>query len=519
MQIVTSEQMQKIDHDAINVHGIPGLSLMERAGDACAEAINCRFGVTEAKSALIVAGKGNNGGDGYVIARRLHSSGWEVTVIVVADRVEITGDAAVNLDRLPEGVTINFCSDPDSLEREFTNSVRYTVVVDALLGTGLKNEVAGVHLKAIEVINASNGPVVAVDIPSGLHGSTGIILGGAVRADLTITFAAAKLGHLLYPGAALIGELVVVDIGIPAEVMDQAKGYEFIDAEAARVLLRPRSPVSHKGSFGHALILAGSTGHTGAAALAAAATVRSGIGLVTLAVPSSLNHILEIKTTEAMTLPLDDVGRGYLAAGALPQIIAGLEGKDAIAIGPGLSRERETSALVQSLVATVTLPMVIDADGLNAISENISVLEYRESSVMILTPHPGEMARLADISVREVEADRIGVARCFATKHRVYLVLKGARTVIASPEGKIAINGSGNPGMASGGMGDVLTGLITSLLCQGYPPFDACRLGVFIHGYSADLMAGEKGEIGITATDVIENLPRTFKRLLTRSLL
>jgi NAD(P)H-hydrate epimerase len=235
---------------------------------------------------------------------------------------------------------------------------------------------------------------------------------------------------------------------------------------------------------------------------------------VTIAVPASLNQVLEIKTTEAMTLPLDDSSLGYLGSAALPDFLEGLTGKDAVGIGPGLSRQPDTSNLIKKLVNSVHLPMVIDADGLNAISENLSVLRDRASSVMILTPHPGEMARLTGLTVSEVEADRIGVASQFAVQYRVYLVLKGARTVIATPEGMVAVNGSGNPGMASGGMGDVLTGVIVSLLCQGYPSFDACRLGVFLHGYAADLVAADKGQTGLSATDVVENLPYAFKSLV-----
>jgi NAD(P)H-hydrate epimerase len=241
--------------------------------------------------------------------------------------------------------------------------------------------------------------------------------------------------------------------------------------------------------------------------------VRSGAGLVTLAVPSSLNQIFEIKTTETMTLPIDDAGRGYLRKESLSHVLAGLAGKDVVALGPGLSRQPETALLVQALIGAVSLPMVVDADGLNAISGNVSVLGQRAASVMVLTPHPGEMARLTGLSIAEVEADRIGVSVKFAMLHKVYLVLKGARTIIASPEGEVAINGSGNPGMASGGMGDVLAGIVASLIGQGYAPFDACRLAVFIHGYSADLIAREKGEIGISATDVAENLPFAFNSL------
>jgi NAD(P)H-hydrate epimerase len=515
MKIVTAEEMQKIDHAAINNYGIPGISLMERAGEACADAIISRFLTVPQKSAIIVAGKGNNGGDGYVIARRLHAVGWVVSVVVLTQRHDISGDAAVNLDKLPNDVSLTFCNDDESLVNALSDVGQYTLVVDAILGTGIKTEISGKYLQAIKLINSAGRPVIAVDIPSGVHGSTGEILGAAISADLTITFAAAKLGHVLYPGAVCTGELKVVDIGIPFEVMQCSKGYEFVDASSAATLLIKRSPVSHKGSFGHTLIVAGSTGHTGAAVLAGVSAVRSGAGLVTLAVPSSLNPIFEVKTTETMTLPIDDEGRGYLRKESLTHILTGLASKDVVAIGPGLSRQPETALLVQALIGAVSLPMIVDADGLNAISENVSVLGQRAASVVVLTPHPGEMARLTGLSIAEIEADRIGIAVKFALLHKVYLILKGARTIIASPEGDVAINGSGNPGMASGGMGDVLTGIIASLIGQGYAPFNACKLAVFVHGYAADLIVRERGEIGLLATDVLENLPVVFHRLLS----
>jgi NAD(P)H-hydrate epimerase len=464
-------------------------------------------------SALVFAGKGNNGGDGYVIARLLSLSGWEVSLIVLSEKDAITGDAAVNLDRLPDDVTVAFCGQSKILAQQLASISRHQLIVDAIFGTGLSSTVSGVYLEAIRAVNASGKPVVSVDIPSGVHGTTGEILGDAVKADLTVTLAAAKLGNVLYPGAALGGTLTVADIGIPADLIHKAMGHEFIDLEAAGSMMVKRSPASHKGSFGHTLILAGSTGHTGAAALAGEAAVRSGAGLVTVAVPSSLNQIFEIKLTEAMTLPLDDMGRGYMGCGSLPEIFAGVVGKNVIAIGPGLSRQPDTAELVRYLLETISLPMVLDADGLNALSENLSVLARRKSPLLIMTPHPGEMSRLTGLSVKEIEADRVGIARNFAMQNDIYLVLKGARTVIAAPDGRIAINSSGNPGMASGGMGDVLTGVIASLLGQGYGAFEAACLSVFIHGFSADLVALEKGTMGITASDVIEKLPFTFKNV------
>ena len=363
-------------------------------------------------------------------------------------------------------------------------------------------------------MNNAGCPVIAVDIPSGISGSSGKVLGNAVRADLTVTFASAKFGHILYPGAGHVGRLKIVDIGIPSEIVEKAAGAEFVDSSVAARLIKQRDPSAHKGSFGHILIIAGSTGHTGAAALAASGAVRSGAGLVSLAIPASLNQILEQKTTEAMTLPLPDCARGYLASDALDPIRSALHGRDVMALGPGISRQRETSDLVRQLVREVKIPLVIDADGLNALSEDTSLFTESISPSIVLTPHPGEMARLCGVTVAEVEADRVGVARDFAVNHGVFLVLKGARTVIAAPDGAVAINGSGNPGMASGGMGDVLTGIIAALLGQDYPPFDACRLGVFVHGLAADLSAAEKGMIGLIASDVVERLPYAFKKLL-----
>jgi NAD(P)H-hydrate epimerase len=507
--------MQEIDKRAIAEYGIPGLILMEQAGCACVEEIIAVFG--QSGRAVVLSGKGNNGGDGFVIARLLLEKGWNVTVLILAEPHLISGDAAVNLEKLPKTV-IAFCHDPDRLAELFCEDIfQADLIVDAIFGTGLRSDLAGIYLEAIECINGSGRPILAVDIPSGIHGTTGRPLGNAVRADITVTFAFAKLGHVLYPGAEYTGRLVVVDIGIPTELMDNTPGYDFLNSETVRPLLRRRDRQAHKGTCGHDLIIAGSTGKTGAAALCTNTAIRAGSGLVTLAVAEGIHTILELKTTEAMTVPLADAGSGYLTSSAAPVLEKLLHGKDAVAIGPGLGRRPGTIALVQTLIETVDLPLVIDADGLNALAEDLTLLHRKKSKAVVLTPHPGEMSRLVGSSIPDVEAIRISVAQEFARRYDVYLVLKGARTIIASPAGTIAINGSGNPGMASGGMGDVLTGILVSLLGQQYCAWDACRLGVFIHGYAADLVTIEKGEMGITATDVLEMLPYAYHALLKTS--
>lgn len=512
MKAVASQTMQELDRLTIEQFGIPGLDLMERAGRSCADVIEARYGSCGGREAVIFAGKGNNGGDGFVIARLLHDRGWRVSLLLHGSRDEIRGDALVNLQKVPQGVTVG---DGATLDMAATGRLlgSATLLVDALLGTGLKSEVAGTYAASIGLINAAERPVVAVDIPSGVDATTGRILGSAVRADLTVTFALAKLGQILYPGAACTGELLVTDIGIPAELTAAAAGVEYVDEARAVAMVRRRSRVCHKGDNGHSLIIAGSTGKSGAAAMAANSAMRSGAGLVTLAVPASIHGILEIKTTEAMTVPLADNGAGSLPLAALAELRALLSGRDVLAIGPGLGLAPETQQVVRDVVATAPRPLVMDADALNAVVGHLDLLRSVAAPAVIMTPHPGEMGRLTGLSVAEIEADRLTIAGRFAAENRVYLVLKGAATVIAAPDGRLAVNASGNPGMASGGMGDVLTGVITALLAQGYEPFVACCLGVYCHGAAADLVARDRGEIGMIATDVQEMLPLVFKML------
>ena len=514
MKIVTAHTMQELDRRAINEYGIPGRDLMEQAGRGCAEHILAAYGTRRSKRVVILAGKGNNGGDGYVIARYLLEKEWQVLVVVLAERDSISGDAETNLVRLPEEI-VRFCPGEGELAENYTDELQQAdVLVDALLGTGLRSDLTGVYLEAVELINAAPGKVVAVDIPTGIHGTTGRILGQTVHANMTVTFGVAKLGHVLYPAAEHVGRLVIVDIGIPPQLMQEAVGYDFLNEKLMAPLIKHRDRQAHKGVYGHCLIVAGSTGKTGAAALAANSAVRTGSGLVTLAIPESLNQILEVKTTEAMTLPLPDAGSGHLTIHSLVALEKQLSGKNALAIGPGIDRRPASVTVVQTLIETVSIPMVIDADGLNALAEDTTILHRRRSPNIVLTPHPGEMSRLLGSAIPDVAAIRISVAQEFARTFGVYVVLKGARTVIAAPDGMAAINGSGNPGMASGGMGDVLTGIIVSLLGQGYSTWNACRLGVFIHGLAGDLVAMEQGEIGMTATDLLARIPLALNRLL-----
>ena len=513
MKLLTARQVRELDRRAIEESGVPGVVLMENAGRAAVEFAAVRFAAQFPGPVVVLCGKGNNGGDGYVMARHLVNRGWQVRVVVLAPREAIGGDAAVNLEiLLRSGAAVEFVVGSEDLAALLTSSTPQ-LVIDALLGTGLTSEVGGLFRQAIEWINGANVPVLAVDIPSGVDADTGRILGVAVRATATVTFAAAKLGQIIHPGAACAGELHVADIGMPAVLLDQVPdALGFVDRETAAALVPVRPADGHKGTFGHLLLFAGSAGKTGAAALAAVAGLRSGAGLVTLATGTGEQPVLAAKLTEAMTaaLPETEGGIGLQAYEELRELWAG---KEALALGPGLGQMPETAALIRRLVVECPLPLVIDADGLNALSGHAELLGQREAAT-ILTPHPGEMARLLGATVRDVEGDRIGVARRFAQEHRVVLVLKGARTLIAFPDGQLRINSTGNPGMASGGMGDVLTGLLGGLLAQGMKATDAAVLGVYLHGLAGDRLAARLGDAGLLASELAGELPATRRALI-----
>jgi NAD(P)H-hydrate epimerase len=511
MKIVTASQMQRLDRRAITEAHIPSLVLMERAGAGVVHQLDRHFAPLNDKRVTIVCGKGNNGGDGFVVARLLARRRIAIQVLCLAKAADLSRDARVMYGRLRRAAKkneIRSAHDPDGLRDLFTAS---DIIIDAIFGTGLSTAVSGPYEQVIQAINASRRPVLSVDVPSGLNADTGTVLGAGVRADLTVTFGLPKIGLYIGQGVDYAGLTHVVDIGIPNSLADEIESrIVLLTHAAAKASLPLRTPSSHKGTYGHAGIVAGSVGKTGAAAMVAKAALRVGTGLVTVAIPSSVNDTLEAKLLEAMTMPMPETKARTFARSGLDRLLAFTRARTAIAIGPGLTTHPETVELIQELVKRVDKPCVLDADALNALAGKASLLT--ESKLPpILTPHPGEMARLEiDASPQSVNADRIGVAGRFARERGVLVVLKGARTVVARPDGMIAVCPTGNPGMATAGTGDVLTGMIVGLLAQGLTPWDAACTGTYFHGLAGDLAAAQVGQAAMTAGDLIEHIPKAF---------
>jgi len=508
MRLVKASEMQEMDRLTIQELGIPGAVLMENAGRGSARFFLETFDPPESSHVLILCGRGNNGGDGYVIARYLHEAGLRVTVLVLSSLDKISGDARTNLN-IAKGMDLEIREVPDGKAWKGCASLlmESDYIIDGILGTGLRSEVKGFYGRVIEAINGASKPVMSIDIPSGINADTGEVMGTAVLADLTVTFGFPKLGQVIFPGADYVGRLVRVDIGIPESIAGtlttrarMAEPDDFVD------LLRYEKQDIHKGTRGHLLVLAGSTGKTGAATLTALAAIRAGAGLVTVGIPESLNTILECKLTEAMTVPLPETPQGSLSLAAEEEIYGLMEGKTALAIGPGLSTNEETVALVRRIVDSGRLAMVIDADGLNAIAQDLGVLKNVRAKA-VLTPHPGEMARLMGIKTSQVQASRVDIAAGFAAAHGCHLVLKGARSIIAAPGGEIVVNPTGNPALSSGGTGDVLTGLVGGFLARGWPMAHAAVAGVYLHGLAGDFLAEEMGQTGVLAGELVEVLP------------
>ena len=512
MKVVSADEMREIDRRAIEEYGVPSIVLMENAGRAAADAIEGLCAEDKIDTVLVIAGKGNNGGDGFVVARHLVNRGLDCSILLIGEVSAAKGDARINLDiALKMGIEVREAQSNISLVEEEIRSAG--LLVDALFGTGLSKKVEGFFAEVIDRINMSDSPIVSLDIPSGLDASTGRVLGTTVEADMTVTFCLPKIGSIIHPGVNYVGELILADIGAPIDLLEDRslKTSLILQEDAAEVLL-PRDEESHKGSYGHLLVVAGSRGKTGAAVLAAEAAMRGGAGLVTLAAPASLNDILENKLTEVMTEPLPEEKDGFLGKGSAKKILSALEDKCTLLLGPGISRQDETGQMVRELLANLSIPAVIDADALWHLSGALELIRDSKAP-LILTPHPGEMARLLGISAADVQADRIGISRKFATEYGCYLILKGTRTIIATPSGEIFINTTGNPGMASGGTGDVLAGLIGALLAQGCSPLESSIAGVYIHGLAGDMAAEEKGEAGLIAGDIIRKMPEVMKEL------
>jgi hydroxyethylthiazole kinase-like uncharacterized protein yjeF len=518
MRILSAESMREVDRTAIEDLGIPSMVLMENAAIGVVDAIGEIYG--EAESAVIFCGPGNNGGDGLAVARHLAVRGYEVRVFLMTARRGLRGDAEVQLGICRrQGLHIQDIESEEDLVEALEHARESDVIVDALFGTGLARPLDGLYAELVEELNDLDVPRVAVDLPSGLNGSRTTPLGPHVQADLTVTFAAPKMAHVFPPASEAVGELVVADLGIPPELVDEVEeegGALYLLREEELVdLLPPRQPGTHKGDYGHALIVAGSPGKGGAAILAARAAVRAGAGLVTAAVPEPVLTVVDLGSVESMTLGLPCRGSGQLAAAAADRVLAAAAGKSVLALGPGLGQEQETVEVIRRIALETPLPLVLDADGVNAFAGRAGDLMDRahHGAETVLTPHPGELGRLLGIPTADVQADRIGSVRRAAAETGAVVVLKGYRTLVATPEGEINVNPTGNPGMASGGTGDVLTGLIAGLVAQGLEVLDAALLGVYLHGLAGDLAVVEAGEVGLTAGDLITFLPAAFQEL------
>jgi NAD(P)H-hydrate epimerase len=514
MLLVTASEMQAMDRLTIDSFGIPGRVLMENAGRGATQFLLERFAGSMKTSVGVIAGKGNNGGDGFVIARYLAQKGVDVSVYLLAKSKAVKGDAAANLELLtPLEIPVVEIPDEDTFSKHQSDMRRHGLWVDAILGTGLESDVKGYFREVINFLNGLNKPIFAVDVPSGLNSDTGQLCGACIQARATATFGFAKTGLMIHPGAAHAGKLKIVDIGIPNYIAQKIGPRQFLlTADQVHNHFQPRSADTHKGRTGHLLVIAGSTGKTGAAAMTAMSAMRAGAGLVTLALAASLNQMVESQVLETMTEPLPEIAAGVLGESAFDDVMDLMAGKKCLAIGPGLGQAGETKKLVCRIIEESPIPVVVDADGINNLVGQTEILPQLKVPI-ILTPHPGEMARLLNTTIATVQQDRINTSREFAVHFKVHVILKGARTVIAHPDGNIYINPTGNSGMASGGMGDVLTGVIAGLMVQGFSPESAAHAGVYLHGSAADTLAETIGPFGFLAGEVMNAIPAEIKKL------
>jgi NAD(P)H-hydrate epimerase len=516
MRILNAAQMREADRRAIDDIGIPSLVLMENAGRQAVAAMEAMYSDLTDRRVGLLCGRGNNGGDGFVIARTLAQRGVDVAVYVIGRVADVRGDARVNLEILGRlGLTVVEVSDSQAWELHFSEVSDCTLIVDAIFGIGLSAPVSGFIESVITDVNASGIPVVAIDLPSGLSADSAEPIGPSIEAGLTVTLAAPKLPLVLPPGETRAGDIVIADIGIPVDVLEHVDGprVHLLTRGSMRELLTPRAPDSHKGDYGRVLILAGSLGKTGAAHLAAVGALRSGAGLVTIATPASCLPIVAAMGAEYMTEPLEELNDGIDPSG-VDRVIE--LARDVVALGPGLGMARSTREFIRQLVDRATMPLVVDADGLNAFADDPDRLTGREGRDIIITPHPGEMARLVGMSTDEVQASRLEIARNFAVAHHLFVVLKGHRTLIATPDEKVFINPTGNPGMATGGTGDVLTGMIAAWLGQLLDAEAACKLAVYLHGLAGDLAEADEGEVAMTSADVAGHLGDAFMEVSAR---
>ena len=509
MKIVTAAEMRETDRVTSERFGVPSQTLMENAGTAVADFVLSDW--ASAKRIGVVCGKGNNGGDGFVAARRLQQAGREVRVLLLAQPSELHGDAAEMFSKLPVAPVIAASS--KELKQDEARAVfDADVLLDAILGTGFRPPVSGLYAEAIALLNAQRAPLIAVDIPSGADADVmGEQTGAVARADGIVTFTAARPAHIF--GGLTPGILRIAPIGSPQEAIVSSLQLNLITAREVAALIGPRPAAANKGNFGHALVIGGSVGKAGAAAMAGMSALRVGAGLSTVATPGSILPTVAGFHPEVMTEPLPETREGTIARSALGRIGKLAEGKTVLAVGPGISRDSETSDLVRALVKKRKTAVVLDADGLNAFEGRAEELNGK-AGPLVLTPHPGEMARLTGMTVAAIQRDRINVARRFACEHKLILVLKGHRTLVAKPDGEVWVNTSGNPGMATGGTGDILTGMVAGFIAQNPQQiFEAVIAAVHLHGLAGDVARETLGEHSLVATDLVKALPEAFWRV------
>lgn len=514
MRVLTAEQMRQAEHRTITDIGIPAIVLMENAGRQVVAAMESTFEGLDDATVAVLCGRGNNGGDGFVVARTLIERGNDVRVYLIGQASDVRGDAALNLRILRNlSVDVVEVADAGSWELHAPAVLDADIIVDALLGTGGRPPVEGLLETILADVNASDSPVVAVDLPTGLDASVERVEGPTIEAALTVTFGAPKIAHVQPPAERFVGQLVIADIGIPSVAIDAVEGpwVDILTADLVRPHVSPRQSDSQKGDYGRVLIVAGSRGMSGAAWLAARAALRAGAGLVTLATPASIQPTVAAMGAEYMTLALDEDSDGGLTSRAVEQVLS--HAADVIVIGPGLGRSASTQIFVRTVVAGAALPVVVDADALFAFSGGHADLHGRDDAPVIITPHPGEMARLIQTDVDDVQARRVDVARELATTQQLHVVLKGHRTLVALPDGRVSVNLTGNPGMATGGTGDVLAGMLGAWVGQLQDAAAATQLAVYLHGAAGDLATAERGEVSVIAGDLIDHIGGALRAL------
>lgn len=513
MKLVTAKEMKALDVQAQNDYAMPGILLMDNAAQAVAEAVHEALTALEGERVVIFCGGGNNGGDGLGAARWLQSYGVSVRAFVVGAALDaVQGDAAVELAMFTKaGGRVEALSTEDDWVLAELAASKADVLVDALLGTGFHGELEGDVLRACELLNKSEKYILAVDVPTGVNADNGAVSENAVRADHTVTMALVKTGLLLYPGREYCGDIELADISMPVKLVEeyQSDKYRLTD-EIVRELLPLRKANAHKGDAGRVVICAGSPGYTGAAALASDAAVKAGAGLVSLYTPLSSRDVLAIKLTEVMVHGLLERMPGILGGGAASDVASSADAADVLAIGPGLGTSESTQEAVRTILQKITTPVVIDADALTALAGHTEILAAMQAQ-KVLTPHPGEMARLTGLEIAEIEADRINVAKKYAEEWQAIVVLKGAPTVIGCPNGTVYVNSTGNSSLATGGSGDVLTGIIAGLAAQEISLQEAAICGVYLHGLAAELTGID---IGLAAGELAALLPQAREQVL-----